>query len=205
MKILVTEANRKMGQEIIKEALSRSIEVVGVALHPEKFTNEIEFIEKDIVNLTLEDIESFDVVINAVHFPKDAQQHIENTKHLINLLEQTQTRLIEIASPTNLYQDSTRKKQVADRLLFKFSNITKSEIESFQLLLNSYNFDWLYIALYSTLDSPLVDSIGKYVIGSDYVPKNHFAISFEDTAIMIVDQINNPSTNKSVISVWGVE
>lgn len=62
MKLMVIGSNGKAAKEIIKEAKSRGLEVVGVARSANQ--NEgIEFIQKDLFDLTKEDLANVDVVL----------------------------------------------------------------------------------------------------------------------------------------------
>ena len=61
MKIGVIAANGKVGILIVKEALDRSMDVTAIVRSVNK-TEAIKVIQKDIMALTREDLEGFDVV-----------------------------------------------------------------------------------------------------------------------------------------------
>lgn len=61
MKIGVIAANGKVGRLIVKEALDRSMDVTAIVRSVNK-TEAKKVIQKDIMALTREDLEGFDVV-----------------------------------------------------------------------------------------------------------------------------------------------
>ena len=64
MKIAVLAANGKVGSLIVKEAVERGNEVTAIAREINK-TVAKNFIKKDILDLTENDLKDFDVVITA--------------------------------------------------------------------------------------------------------------------------------------------
>ena len=64
MKIAVVCANGKAGKLIVKEAVSRGIDVTAVVREDNK-TEAKNVLKKDLFNLTAADLKDFDVVIDA--------------------------------------------------------------------------------------------------------------------------------------------
>ncbi|UTY39080.1 hypothetical protein NMU03_16120 [Allocoprobacillus halotolerans] len=64
MKIAVVCANGKAGKLIVKEAVERGIDVTAIAKGKNE-SNAPHYIEKDLFDLTKEDLQDFDVVIDA--------------------------------------------------------------------------------------------------------------------------------------------
>ena len=97
MKLMVIGSNGKAAKEIIKEAKSRGLEVVGVARSANQ--NEgIEFIQKDLFDLTKEDLANVDVVIDAfgAWTPETLPLHTESLKKLGDLVANTEKRLLVV-------------------------------------------------------------------------------------------------------------
>lgn len=64
MKIAVICANGKAGKLIVKEAMDRGLEVTAV-MRGENRSAATKVIQKDLFDLTVPDLEEFDVVIDA--------------------------------------------------------------------------------------------------------------------------------------------
>lgn len=65
MKIAVVAANGRVAKKVIAEALSRGHEVVAFGRHAENDTPAKEYIQKDLFDLTREDLAGFDAVVDA--------------------------------------------------------------------------------------------------------------------------------------------
>ena len=64
MKIAVVCANGKAGRYIVNEAVQRGVDVTAV-VRGENCSNTKQVIQKDLFNLTANDLKGFDVVIDA--------------------------------------------------------------------------------------------------------------------------------------------
>ena len=65
MKIAVVAANGRVAKKVIAEALSRGHEVVAFGRHAENDTPAKKYVQKDLFDLTREDLAGFDAVIDA--------------------------------------------------------------------------------------------------------------------------------------------
>ena len=97
MKIAVVAANGKAGQLITKEAVERSLDVTAI-VRSENKTVAHQVIQKDLFDLTKEDIAPFDVIVDAFgQMNKDKlNEHSQSLEHLSNLVSDSQKRLIII-------------------------------------------------------------------------------------------------------------
>lgn len=104
MKIAVVGSNGRVGSLVVKETLSRGLDVTGVAKSENK--NEgISFIQKDVEALTEEDLTSFDVVVDAIGgWTIDTIHNIRDAMvKLASLLSKTKTRLIVVGGAGSLF------------------------------------------------------------------------------------------------------
>lgn len=86
MKIAVIGATGKAGQIIVEEALQRGHEVTAIVRSASKVTANIPVMEKDIFELTQEDVKGFDVVVNAFGAPFGEEElHVKVGRHLISI------------------------------------------------------------------------------------------------------------------------
>ncbi|MBP7250278.1 MAG: NAD(P)H-binding protein [Selenomonas sp.] len=65
MKIAVVAANGRVAKKVIAEALSRGHEVVAFGRHAENDTPAKKYVQKDLFDLTREDLAGFDAVVDA--------------------------------------------------------------------------------------------------------------------------------------------
>ena len=65
MKVAVAAANVKAGKLIVKEAVARGMDVTAI-VRGENQTEAKSVIKKDIFDLTKQDLEGFDVVVDAL-------------------------------------------------------------------------------------------------------------------------------------------
>ena len=76
MKVAIIGATGHAGSLILAEALNRNLAVTAIVRHPEKLEVEVPILVKDLFELTKNDMEFFDVVINAFRPP-----NIPKTSH----------------------------------------------------------------------------------------------------------------------------
>jgi putative NADH-flavin reductase len=93
MKVAILGANGKAGSAILKEAKKRGLEVTAIVRNKEKITDGTPVIEKDVYQLTTEDIKDFDVLVSALGFWGDVSEFTGSTQHLIDILTNQDTRL----------------------------------------------------------------------------------------------------------------
>lgn len=99
MKIAVVGASGKAGSRITQEALDRGHEVTAIVRDASKVTNsKANVVEKDVFALTAEDLQGFDVVVNAFGAPFGQEHlHVDAGNVLIEALKASpDTRLIVV-------------------------------------------------------------------------------------------------------------
>ena len=94
MKIAVICANGRAGRLIVKEAVSRGLDVTAV-VREENQTVAQQVLKKDLFDLTAADLNGFDVVIDAFGaWTEDTlYQHSTSLKHLCDILSGSDARL----------------------------------------------------------------------------------------------------------------
>ncbi len=104
MKLAVVCANGKAGKLIVKEAVSRGLDVTAV-VREENQTAAQKVLKKDLFDLTAADLAGFDVVIDAFGaWTEDTlPQHSTSLKHLCDILSGTDTRLLVVGGAGSLY------------------------------------------------------------------------------------------------------
>lgn len=204
--IAVVAANGRSGQLIVKEALERGHDVT-VFVRSENRTRAHKAVIKDIMELTAQDLEGFDAVVDAfgVWAPEDLPQYSTTLAHLSDILSGSDTRLLVIGGAGSLYLNSEHSLTVADAPDFpeEFKQLAYAAAESLAALRKRDDVRWTYI-------SPACDfqadgeRTGQYILGGEELTVNEreeSIISYADFAIAMIDEIESGNHVGQRISV----
>jgi putative NADH-flavin reductase len=197
-KIAVIGATGKAGRNILKEAIDRGHEVTAIVRDASKLEDkQVPFLEKDIFALTTEDLTKFDVVVNAYGAPFGQEHlHVDAGNVLIEALKgATNTRLIVVGGAGSLYVDEAKTIRVVDTPDFPemFLPTATNQGKNLEILQGTPDIKWTFIspsALFA-----LGARTGNYQTGKDNLlvnSKGESYVSYEDYAIAVVDEIENP-------------
>ncbi|GGH21979.1 NAD(P)-dependent oxidoreductase [Paenibacillus segetis] len=197
-KIAVIGATGKAGRNILKEAVDRGHEVTAIVRDASKLEDkQVPFLEKDIFALTTEDLTKFDVVVNAYGAPFGQEHlHVDAGNVLIEALKgATNTRLIVVGGAGSLYVDEAKTIRVLDTPDFPemFLPTASNQGKNLEILQGTTDIKWTFIspsALFA-----LGARTGNYQTGKDNLlvnSKGESYVSYEDYAIAVVDEIENP-------------
>ncbi|WP_010290705.1 NAD(P)-dependent oxidoreductase [Kurthia massiliensis] len=206
MKIGIIGATGKAGSKILKEAKKRNHEVTAIVRDPSKLDAlDTPVIQTDIFNLTSQDIESFDVVVNAFGAPPGQEDlHVTAGQHLIQTFEPTDTRLIVVGGAGSLYVDEDKKTKLLDTPDFPeaFYPTASSQARNLEDLQASA-INWTFASPSANFD-PNGRRTGQYTIGNDVLLTNDEGesyVSYADFAYALLDEIENPSFEKQRFTV----
>ena len=207
LKIGIVGATGKAGRLILKEAVSRGHDVTAIVRNKSKLEDKnVKVIEKDIFNLTTEDLRHFDVVVNAFGAPLgNKDEHINAGRVLIEALTGTGIRLIVVGGAGSLYLDDTHTKLVVETLPEEVHPTAKGQLQNLQELRQTTNLKWTFISPALFFD-PNGKRTGKYQKGKDQVIYNSEGksyISYADFAIAVVDEIEKPQHINERFTVVG--
>lgn len=207
MKIAVIAANGKTGSQVVTEAVNRGFEVTAVVRHNNQTKAQHE-LKKDLYELTAEDLQEFDAVVDAfgVWNPEKLNEHTTSLIHLADALSHTKTRLMVVGGAGSLYMDAARKIQLKDTPDFPEMFYPLAEQMSIALdeLRKRDDVQWVYI-------SPAADfqaegsRTGEYALAGEEFTANTAGasyISYADYAIAVVDEIETGTHNQERISVY---
>lgn len=193
MKIAVVCANGKAGKFIVKEAVERGLDVTAIARGENKSIAQ-NYIEKDLFDLTKEDLANFDVVIDA--FGTWAEEtlplHSTSLKKLCDLLSNTNKRLLVVGGAGSLYVDKKHTKQVMDDPDFPdiFKPLAKAQGKALEELRKRNDVKWTFISPASDFQAE-GKRTGKYILGGEELTlnsKGESIISYADYAIAMIDE-----------------
>lgn len=208
MKIAVVCANGKEGKLITKEALDRGFDVTAI-VRGENRSEAKKAIVKDLFELTKEDLEGFDVVVDAcgAWTAETVGTIPDAVKKLCTLLAGTDTRLLIVGGAGSLYVNKEHTLTVADGEDFPdaFKPLAAVHQTALDYLRTVKDVKWTYI-------SPAADfgadgeRTGKYILAGEELTlnkKGESVISYADYAIAMVDEIEKGKHIKERISVVG--
>lgn len=206
MKIAVICANGKAGKLIVKEAVSRGLDVTAV-VRGENATEAKEVLKKDLFDLTTDDLKGFDVVIDAfgAWTEETLLLHSTSLKHLCDILSGTETRLLIVGGAGSLYVNPEHTVCVADGPDFPdaFKPLASAMAKALSELRERKDVKWTYISPAGDFQAE-GERIGKYILGGEELTlnsKGESIISYADYAIAMVDEAVNGNHIQKRISV----
>lgn len=204
--IAVVAANGHSGQLIVKEALERGHDVT-VFVRSENRTPAKKAVIKDIMELTAQDLEGFDAVVDAfgAWTPETLPQHSTTLAHLSDILSGSGTRLLVVGGAGSLYLNSEHSLTVADAPDFPeaFKPLALAMAAALTELRKRDDVRWTYI-------SPACDfqvegeRTGEYVLSGEELTVNERGesiISYADFAVAMLDEIESGNHVGQRISV----
>jgi len=164
-------------------------------------------LNKDLFDLTTEDLKKFDVVIDAFGaWTKDTfPMHSTSLTKLCDVLSGTDTRLLVVGGAGSLYVNHEHTTCVADTPDFPdaFKPLAAAMAKALNELRDRKDVKWTYI-------SPAGDfqadgkRTGKYILGGEELilnSKDESVISYADYAIAMIDEALNGNNIQKRISV----
>lgn len=206
MKIAVVCANGKAGQLIVKEALSRGLDVTAVVRGGNR-TEASQVIQKDLYDLTAADLKGFDVVVDAFGaWTEDTlPQHSTSLKHLCDILSGTDVRLLVVGGAGSLYVNPEHTAQVMDGPDFPnvFKPLASNMGKALAELRERSDVKWTYVSPAGDFQAE-GERTGKYILGGEELTLNgrgESVISYADYAIAMVDEAVSGGHIRQRISV----
>ena len=210
MNIGIIGATGKLGTKVLDEAQQRGHEVTAIVRNAEKLKDysDVKVIEKDIFNLTIDDIKDLDVVVNAFGAPLgDENGHVEAGRALINVLKEVDTRAIIVGGAGSLFADDSHTTRVVDTPDFPdvVKPTAKGQGRNLQELQEAEGITWTFVSPSAEFDVE-GKRTGTYKLGKDQLlfnSKGNSYISYADYAIAIVDEAENANHINERFTVVG--
>ena len=207
MKIAVVAANGRVAKKVIAEALSRGHEVVAFGRHAENDTQAKNYIQKDILALTREDLAGFDAVVDGFGAWKEEQQplHVQTSQYLCDLLSGTNTRFLIVGGAGSLFVNKEHTVQVYQGADFPAAFLPLAKGQSVELdeLRKRNDVKWTFLSPAADFQAD-GERTGKYILAGEELTlnsRNESIISYADYAIALVDEIEKGKHIQQRISV----
>ncbi|USG63752.1 NAD(P)-dependent oxidoreductase [Brevibacillus ruminantium] len=199
MKIGVIGATGKAGSLIAKEAIERGHEVTAIVRNASKLTeSRVAVLEKDVFQLTSDDLKAFDVVVNAFGAaPGSEQLHVEAGRVLIEALKGApSTRLVVVGGAGSLFVDEAKTIRVMETPDFpkEYLATAQNQGKNLEDLQQSTGIHWTFVSPSAFFD-PQGKRTGSYQKGKDHLlvnTKGQSYVSYADFAIAVLDEIEKP-------------
>lgn len=206
MKIAVICANGKAGKKIVKEAVERGLNVTAV-VREENQTAAEKTLQKDLYDLTAEDLKDFDTIVDAFGaWTEDTLEgHSTSLRHLCDILSGTQTRLLVVGGAGSLYVNPEHTACVSDGPDFPdiFKPLAAAMAKALGELRERKDVRWTYISPAGDFQAE-GEKTGAYILGGEELTlneKGESIISYADYAAAMVDEITKGSHIQERISV----
>ena len=206
MKIAVIAANGRAGSLIVKEAIGRGMDVTAI-VKDENRTEASNTLMRDLMDLTAEDLQGFDAVVDAfgVFDENMLSMHTTTSQHLCDILKGSSTRLLIIGGAGSLYLDKSHNTQLFETPDFPADYLPLAKAQAAELaeLRKRDDVRWTFV-------SPAADfrfeepRTGKYILGGEELTlnsRNESIISYADYAVAMVDEIESGNHIRQRISV----
>ena len=206
MKLAVVCANGKAGQKIVKEAVERGLDVTAV-VREENRTVAQKVLQKDLFDLTRDDLSGFDVVVDAfgAWTEETLPQHSTSLQHLCDILSGTDTRLLVVGGAGSLYTNPEHTACVAEGPGFPdtFKPLAAAMAKALGELRTRTDVKWTYISPAGDFQAEGART-GKYILGGEELTlnaKGESVISYADYAIAMVNEATQGNHIQQRISV----
>ena len=173
----------------------------------ENNTDAKQYVQKDLFDITSEDLKGFDAVVDAFGaWTEDTlPQHSTSLKHLCDALSGTDTRLLIVGGAGSLYVNPEHTACVADGPDFPdaFKPLAAAMAKALGELRERKDVKWTYISPAGDFQADGERS-GKYILGGEELvlnSRNESIISCADYAIAMVDEIEKGNHIQQRISV----
>lgn len=211
MRIGIIGATGKVGNLVLEEAIDRGHDVTAIVRNASKLSNSnINVLEKEIYDITAEDLKDLDVVVNAFGAPLGEEEaHVTAGRALIEALKGTDTRAIIVGGAGSLYVDEAQTTKLIDTPEFPeiFVPTAKGQGRNLQDLEATQGITWTFLSPSADFNAEGVRT-GSYQSGKDNLLVNsngNSYISYADFAIAILDEIENPQHINERFTVVGEE
>ncbi|MGI6221437.1 MAG: NAD(P)-dependent oxidoreductase [Coriobacteriales bacterium] len=195
-KIAVVAANGKAGQLIVKEAVSRGMDVTAFVRGENRSAAE-KSVVMDIMDIEASDLAGFDAVVDAfgAWTPETLDQHSTTLAHLCDCVAGTNVRLLVVGGAGSLYVDPEHTMTVSETPDFPdaFKPLAAAMAKALDELRGRDDVKWTYISPAGDFQAD-GERTGSYTLGGEELTLNaagESIISYADYAIAMVDEIES--------------
>ncbi|MCD8914603.1 NAD(P)H-binding protein [Staphylococcus simulans] len=207
MKTAIISATGKQGTILTEKALQRGHEVTAFVRNHNKLQFDVPYVEKDILEISREDLEGFDAILVAFGAPQGKEElYVQLTNHLIEILDGADVKLMMVGGTGRLYIDESKTKRVADNpnIPDAMKATAKKMAEAYDVLAGQDKLvDWTFVSPASMFDFNGPET-NDYQLGTDtliYNSKHKSYVSYSDFSNAFLDEAENDNYPNQGITV----
>ena len=205
--IAVVAGDGRVARKVITEAVNRGWDVTAFGRKDENTGDAQTYIKKDILDLTREDLEGFDAVVDAfgAWTPETFHLHGETLQHLLDILAGTDVRLVYVGGAGSLYVNPEHTLQVYQTPDFpaEFVPLATAQVGTLAQIRPVKDVKWTYISPAGDFQAD-GERTGEYILAGEELTLNdrgESIISYADYTIALVDEIESGNHIQERISV----
>lgn len=207
MKLAVICANGKAGKCITEEAVRRGLDVTAI-VRGENQSAAKKVLQKDLFDLKADDLEDFDVVVDAfgAWTQETLPRHSTSLGHLCDILSGKNTRLLIVGGAGSLYINKEHTLRVMDGPDFPdaFKPLAFHMGKALEELRKRDDVKWTYLSPAADFQ-PDGERTETYTLAGEELTlnsKGESTISYADYAIALIDEaIHNTHPNQRISAV----
>lgn len=205
-KIAVVAANGRVGSLVVEEAVRRGLEVTAIA-RGENRTKAQHFLKADALTVTREQLQDFDVVIDAVGgWTEDTLRLVPDAvAHLADVLAGTNVRLLVVGGAGSLFVNPEHTMTLAQTPDFPdaFKGVAAVHQQALDDLRTRDDVRWTYVSPAGDFQAEGERTGGYKLAGEELTlnSKGESTISYADYAIAMVDEAQSGDHIRQRISV----
>ncbi|MBS5788489.1 MAG: NAD(P)-dependent oxidoreductase [Clostridioides difficile] len=198
MKIAVIGATGKQGSLLLEESINRGHDTTAIVRRDNgKINNKASILVKDVLDLNINDLREFDVIVDALGFwtEETLPLHYTTLKHLADILSKVDNRLLIVGGAGSLYIDKELNTRLMDTPDFPedYMPIAVNMGKAFDEIKSRNDVKWTYL-------SPAANFVadgkrtGSYNLAGDVLTlnsKGESEISYADFAVAMIDEVEN--------------
>lgn len=168
----------------------------------------LKVIQKDIFNLTAQDLNGFDVIIDAFGEWQDLSLHKKHIEYLSRILNGQKAKFLIIGGAGSLYMDKSHTTMLMNTKGFptEYIGVATAAAEVLGVLRKQTTFDWVYVSP-AAVFSPEIPKSGKYkIIGEEFEVNSNgqSEVGYADYASAMLEIAIDPKYKKERVGVIGL-
>lgn len=204
MKIAIIGATGFVGENIVKEAVSRGLDVTAMARNIDKLNiDNVKKISVDVYDkeALAETLKGFDVVLSAFNSgwnnPNIYDDFMKGSRNIQDAVKIAGVkRLIVVGGAGSLYVDENTQLIDTDEFPEEFKLGASGARDYLNELKSEKDLDWVFFSPAIEMNPTIkTGRTGKYRLGKDqpvFNENNQSILSVEDLAVVLLDEVKNP-------------
>lgn len=204
MKIAIIGATGFVGENIVKEAVSRGLDVTAMARNIDKLNiDNVKKISVDVYDkeALAETLKGFDVVLSAFNSgwnnPNIYDDFMKGSRNIQDAVKIAGVkRLIVVGGAGSLYVDENTQLIDTDEFPEEFKLGASGARDYLNELKSEKDLDWVFFSPAIEMNPTIkTGRTGKYRLGKDqpvFNENNQSILSVEDLAVVLLDELENP-------------